>query len=331
MRSSLETVTFGRGVNSANRKMLVLESRLNVPSDKDCESGDYTPLEEPRYSRFVLTIIDKNTHSTITPFCNIPAMVVDEIVGKYREAVNARTHVKYVVPAVVEAIEGKYGKAFAMLETFLKDKVPADSADTSAPYTARFPFGAARGKTIPEIVGDSPTKKDVDFLAEQKRILEPNVSAYPANKVLIREIDRAIKEIQENHFQKNNTSSVTPAPIISIYDSQNNYLKSRVDAESRVLCYGIQILCELDKDMPWVINIFNGYCPMEIESKTGRSLPKLSAMDKKIQSTFRMSDEEASYFFNWMERNRAEFISAHYPEQLEKAKKIQAKAISSST
>ena len=330
MRSSFETLKMGRGANCPNRTVLALESHLYTPSEADCKSGTYTPLQEPQYSRFRLTIIEKKEHSTIAPFANIPANVVDEIIGNYKEAVSVRTHIKYIVPTTISLLESRYGQVLTMLESFLKDKVPNNLSNVSEPYTCQFPFGSWRGKTIPEAIGQAPSAESIKALQSQRDFLGQNLSKYPANGSLLKEIDRALKEIREGAFQKEGVQTTPSSPCIVIYDAQKNYLKSRIDSENRVFCYGITILCDTKKDMPWEISVYNGYCPMEIEPKTGKELPRFSSMSNRIQATFHMSDAEAAYFFGWMERNRAEFINLHYPAQLKKAIDMQAEAIASS-
>ena len=331
-KNSFETMSFGRGANASTRKVLAVEARLAVPNEDDVKNGKYGPMQEPQYSRFRLSLIEKTAEKTVVNTANIPAVCVDELTDAYKNATATRMQMRYTAPAVIRLFDSKYGKTMEILEALLKDKCPPAAKSTaSEPYLQKFQFGSLRGKSIPDVLGDNP-KKNLEIIRKQKEFLESNLAKFPGNATMIKEIARAIEEVESGTYNASlptapETTAETASDTIVIYSSDKNFLKSKADSAGNVFCYSVRLTCELDKDMPWLLTIVNGYAPLEMEPSTKRELPQFSKIADKNVIQFRMSDAEASYFVNWMHKTRSDFLNVHYANQLKKAQDAEKAAI----
>lgn len=333
-KNSFETMSFGRGANASTRKVLAVEARLAVPNEDDVKNGKYGPMQEPQYSRFRLSLIEKTAEKTVVNTANIPAVCVDELTDAYKNATATRMQMRYAAPAVIRLFDSKYGKTMEILETLLKDKCPpAAKSAASEPYLQKFQFGSLKGKSIPDVLGDSP-EKNLEIIKKQKEFLESNLPKFPANATMIKEIARAIAEVESGTYNaslptasETTAKAETTSDTIVIYSSDKNFLKSKTDSAGNVFCYSVRLTCELNKDMPWLLTIANGYAPLEVEPSTKRELPQFSRITDKNVIQFRMNDAEASYFVNWMHKTRSDFLNVHYSAQLKKAQDIEKAAI----
>ena len=225
-----------------------------------------------------------------------------------------------------------------MQQKLQKELIPAAPAPTSttesAPYTAKFSFGAnMKGKTIPEVLGENPEKELPQILRTRELLME-NVKKFPANQKMIDEINRAEAEIKAGKYNKAAAAAAaaaaTSGDTIVVYKQQSKPLVSKkmdVEGESqtRYLVYGIEIVCDLSKTSPWRLTIKNCYCPLKMNPVSKQNLPVLAEAINKSESSFQMTDQEFFRMIGEMETHISSFHTQNDPKQRASAAAIEKK------
>ena len=237
-------------------KVLSVEAYLSAPGD-DAAS----PLElHSGFSRFLLTIIDKDKKPTATPKANIPCRDLSVIVRRSEEAIRM----------LVE-------KESSTDET--------NDLGTSAAYKQTLMFGVHKGKTPAEVLLKNPGDKEA--LLKDKKWLESNLSKFPANKAQIDAIDDAITLLEIGEL---NPVSVFAPKGIKIYKTEYKHFSEK-DSEGNHLIYAISMYFDPAKKNPFICEISNCWAPIEI-APTGAHRPIMSQSRGEVKSSIALSEEE---------------------------------------
>jgi len=268
-------------------KVLSLETRLAVPPN------DVSQLEWPRYSRFILTIIDKTGKDTVYPFANIPAQDMFEIEQNIRDA-----HlIKSIYPFF------NTGSGGAVIE------------DDDALSNTSFIFGIWKGKTVANVVSENPGCKDK--LLEQREFLAKNAAKFPKNNILISDIDKVVKQLDAGIYTALSSAPALPTSK-TIYSQPYKPLAGRCDSERRVFAYSIEIVCNYNMRYAWEIAIKNGYAPLK-KMENGRNEVQVSEMVKNSSSSIKMTDAEFTGLFGKAFVELKAFTYDKFPEFYDEA------------
>lgn len=225
------------------KKTLGIDAQLSVP-DASSEQEKAMPLEmHSGFSRFVATLIQKDNNEKIFVKANIPARDVAYI----------------------------YEKSKAAMSVIANMSVIDNDENLSLAYTERFTMGNYKGKTPAEILIENPNNKDK--LIEQGKFLNGNISKFPANKKKIEAIRDAINLLKEGKLSGENVKSKSSS-VITIYDEQMKSLRSTKDEKGRCLVYGIKIVCDSSRNLPFYVEIMNCYAPVKVDN-IGRLQPQM--------------------------------------------------------
>ena len=197
----------------------------------------------------------------------------------------------------------------------------ADEEDAEDSFSGQtIPFGPNRGKTIPELASE----KGKEELQRLRDFLSKNAATHAVNQTLIKDIDISLKLIESG---KSDALSIAPKRSLTVYEQSLKYLSSNKDEDGRVFVYSIAMRCDLTKDMPWLIEITNGYAPLE-KNSIGLNTPKASAMVGKVSSCMQMTSMEFCGLVDKMFYMARDYDSSVFTEQYLLAKELsdQAKA-----
>ena len=276
-----------------NKIVCSVEAHLNHLSEKDAVAQKQGVMEYVGYSRFVLFLIDKSGSTIITPKANIPVADIFYI-----------KEMKDIALAQKAAYD-------------LGGSKPAEN--TSASFSGQtIPFGPNRGKTIPELAANS----DSSELQRLREFLEKNAAAHAVNQKLIADIDKALALMEAGNTA---ALSATSKKSITVYEQKMKYLSSTQDTEGRVFVYSIVFTCDLTKDMPWCVEVTNGYAPLE-KNSIGLKTPKASAMVNKISSSMQMNSPEFCGLIDKMFYAARDYDNQLFMDQYTLAQKMAEKA-----
>lgn len=236
-----------------------VEAALNHLDEKGANEHNQGVMEYVGYSRFIIYLIDKRGSTIVTPRANIPVADIFYIKEMKDNALNHK---------LLFEMNGSASEGGATVK-FSGQTVP---------------FGANRGKTIPELAAEG----DRGTLEKLREFLSKNAEKYQVNRMLVADIDKALQLIDEG---KESLFSTESKKTISIYEQNYKYLKTQRDEADRVFVYSILITCDLTKENPWLLEISNGYAPLEANAK-GLYTPKASAMVGLVKSEIRMNSIE---------------------------------------
>ena len=256
------------------KKVLGVDAKLFTPTDKENAS----PMElHSGFSRFELTIVDKETNTT--PTANIPAEDVYYILESSRVA----------------------------LGQVLKGAVPTGgTTETSTAYTQKLIDKNFKGQTPAEVLLKDATQETA--LTNTRNWLAQNVDKYPANKAQITAIDDAIKLLHEGKLSAKNVSTSTAN--IEIYKTDYKF-KSKKNEKGYNLIYGVEIICDPAKNYPFAITIMNCYAPVETGAG-GQKAIKMNAAENTAKSTLLMTKDEWIKLITKMDRTLSMFEQMNF-------------------
>ncbi len=245
---------------NGEKKTLGIDARL-APPNAESETEKAMPLEmHSGYSRFVATLIKKTEKGADFVKGNIPADEVGYIFEKTKEAMS--------------------------LMCLTKNKPQKQAA--SPAYTERFTLGTLKGKTPAEILLENKDNKK--SLLSQKEFLAKNADKFPANKKLMAAIDDAISLLDNGKLKP----GIEPASsVVIIYDEQTKPLLSTKDENDKYLVYGIRILCDTSRNLPFSFEIANCRAPLNIAENKKLNVRMSEATDNK---RFVMNLSEKDWF-----------------------------------
>lgn len=265
------------------KKVLGVDAKLFTPTDKETAA----PLElHSGYSRFELTIVDKETNTT--PTANIPAEDIYYIIETSRVA----------------------------LEHLLTNKQSSTSTQTvGTAYTQKLIDKNFKGKTPAEVLLADPTQET--NLLNAKKFLETNLARFPANKAQIVAIDEAIKLLHENKLSNENTTANTSQDI-EIYKTDYKF-KSKKNEKGYNLIYGIDVVCDPSKNYPFAITIMNCYAPVETGAN-GQKTIKMNVAENTIKSTLLVTKDEWIKLISKLDRVLTMFEHSQFETLLNESK-----------
>lgn len=237
------------------KKVLGVDAKLSTPTDKE----KLSPLElHSGFSRFELTIVDKETNAT--PTANIPAEDVYSILENSRVAL-----------------------AQVLMN---KSIVGENSSATGLAYTQKLIDKNYKGLTPAEVLLKDASQET--NLINVKNWLSQNVEKYPANRTQINAIDEAIKLLHEGKLSAKNVE--VSSSDIEIYKTDYKF-KSKKNEKGYNLVYSIEITCDPAKRYPFSVAIMNCYAPVETEAG-GQKTIKMNLAENTIKSTLVMDRKE---------------------------------------
>ena len=273
------------------KKTLGIDARLSAP-DLSRETEKSMPLEMHNgFSRFVVTLIQKEGDTRLYPRANIPANDAYYVIEKTKEAMAA---------LVSPTSSNSHGRT--------QVKSPA--------YTERFQMGSLKGKTPAQVL---LTMSDgTNQLVEQGKFLAANVAKYPANQKLIDAIKDAIHLQHEGLLSNEEADSSSSGTEILIYDNPMKPLRSQQLDNGDCLVYGIRIVCDLTRKLPFSITVSNSYAPIKVTEK-GTLNPQMSKAHDKVSVSMNFSEKDWFAVINRMERTLINFESTSFESMLKAA------------
>ena len=238
------------------KKVLGVDAKLFTPTEKESAA----PLElHSGFSRFELTIVDKETNTT--PTANIPAEDI------YYIAETSRIALEYLLTN--------------------KQQASGSAQASGTAYTQKLIDKNFKGKTPAEVLLVDPSQET--NLLNAKKFLEANLARFPANKAQIVAIDEAIQLLHDNKLSSEGASA-NVSHDIEIYKTDYKF-KSKKNDKGYNLIYGIDIVCDPSKNYPFAITIMNCYAPVETGA-SGQKTIKMNVAEDTVKSTLLVTKDE---------------------------------------
>lgn len=253
------------------------------------EDGDgITPseLHKAGLSRFVLSIL-RIESDTKTVTGNIP---VAEVAGFLQEADFSLNYL-----------------------SFLKTQSTPQTTGTTQTKTVTLKFGPHKGKTPEEVLLENPANRE--SLENSKKLLVDKVAQYPANQELIDAIDNAIALLESGKLAPSNSTVATATKAFPVYESGIKVPNSsKVNEHGKTMVYTINITCDPNMNIPYQVEIMNGYCLVPKDGEVN-----FSSMEGSVKLNTRLTKMQfASLVANIKRRlNLFEIINAEKSEFLE--------------
>lgn len=263
-------------------KTLGIDAMLSTPNSSD-ENEKNMPLEmHSGFSRFKVTLIKKSDSSTFL-WGNIPANDVAYIYKKTKDAMSVLTNGKVNKPT---------------------------GEKLSPAYVERFGMGTFKGKTPAELLLENLNNKAE--LIKQGEFLNKNADKYPANKKMIAAIKDAIN-LQKEGKLVNKTVDV-PTSILEIYNEPMKPLRSKTNEKGLNMVYGIKVICDTSKNLPFSIEIMNCYAPLEVTS-TGTLNPKMKEAENTEKISMNLSEKDWFATIDRMNKTLINFENVNFQKQ----------------
>lgn len=256
---------FQVGSIKRTKKVLGVDAKLSAPTDRE----KLSPLElHSGFSRFELTIVDKETNTT--PTANIPAEDVYAILENSR---------------------------IALAQVLTNKNVTGDNISaTGLAYTQKLIDKNYKGLTPAEVLLKDASQET--GLTNVKNWLAQNVERYPANRAQINAIDEAIKLLHEGKLSAKDIN--TSSSDIEIYKTDYKF-KTKKNEKGYNLIYSIEITCDPAKRYPFSVTIMNCYAPVETGAG-GQKTIKMTAAENTIKSTLLMDKKEWTILISKLDR-----------------------------
>lgn len=246
------------------KKTLGVDAQLSSPN-YDNEREHNMPLEmHSGYSRFVMTLIQKEEKRTIFPKANIPADDAAFIFEKTKVALQCIANAKTMV------------------------QTGENSAPLSDAYTEKFTMGIFKGKSPAEVLLENPGNKQA--LIDQGVFLSKNAEKFPANKKKMAAIKDALNLLKTGKLEKVEAPAAASS-VIEIYNEQMKSLISTKDEDGRCLVYGIKMVCDTSRNLPFAITINNCRTTVVV-AKNGTMQPKMKEAVDVQNITMNLSEKD---------------------------------------
>ncbi len=266
-------------------KTLGIDFELSTPTESEYTNNKKMPLEmHSGFSRFVLTILVKGKAAK----ANIPASAAAYIQKKTELAMDRILTYK---------LEGSH-----------------EEESLSLAYTQKIFGKNFNNKTAAEILQDPNMKNE---LIKQRDFLKQNMDKYKANKLQVEAIDDAIKLLESGKLDKKNVNSSNKT-----FEIYNEDIKipnaNKLDDNGNTFVYSISIICSLDRDYPFAINITNCYAPPV--NKGGKVTVEMSKAKDVTKHSILLSEEEFFRVVRKMSTSLDHFENLNFEKQLKLAK-----------
>jgi hypothetical protein len=262
-------------------KVLGADAKLFVPTDAEKTN----PLETSGFSRFEVTIVNKDNSGTQTATANIPANDIPYVM--------ATTNI-----ALQQMLIGKANVA------------PATSAPTSTAYTQKLFDKNFKGQTPAEVLLKDASQETQ--LLSVKSWLEQNVAKYPANKAQIVAITEAIDLLHAGKLTASDANASASAANIEVYKSEYKF-KSKKNEKGYNLIYGIEVTCDPTRNYPFIVTIMNCYAPVETAAGGQKNI-KMNAAEQVVKLQMMTTKEEWFGMITKMNETRTYFEQSKFDE-----------------
>ncbi len=267
------------------------------------ENSGESPLEFPRYSRFVMSIL-KTEGEMVSVSANIPQEDLPDIVVRTNLAVlkimDFQTEKKPTVPESTSNAQ-------------TASKIPNEA------YEATFGFPAElRGKNLVQVVAEG----NWNLALGQKATLQSNAEKYPKNKVTIAAIEKIeamlnMGQLTMDDFkaEKQPSGTATGGEIFGfpVYETEYKYFsKQREDGKNQV--YQVSAKCLPGNKYPFVVSIVNAYGSVVTTATGGKNITNVT--DKKSLDIY-LTESEWVNMINRMERLEGVFETLHGKSRFE--------------
>lgn len=262
-------------------KVLGADAKLFVPTDAEKTN----PLETSGFSRFEVTIVNKDNSGTQTATANIPANDIPYVM--------ATTNI-----ALQQMLIGKANVA------------PVASAPTSTAYTQKLFDKNFKGQTPAEVLLKDASQETQ--LLSVKSWLEQNVAKYPANKAQIVAITEAIDLLHAGKLTASDANASASAANIEVYKSEYKF-KSKKNEKGYNLIYGIEVTCDPTRNYPFIVTIMNCYAPVETAAGGQKNI-KMNAAEQVVKLQMMTTKEEWFGMITKMNETRTYFEQSKFDE-----------------
>ena len=198
------------------------------------------------------------------------------------------------------------------------------SKELPAAYTERFNLGNLKGKSPAEVLNENSNGRDL--LIEQGNFLNKNAEKFPANKKMIAAIKEALQLQKEGKLEKQTEG---PANIITIYDENLKILRSQKRDNGKLMVYGINIVCNTSRNLPFSIEISNCFAPVDI-ADNGKMNAKMKEAEDIKKISMNMTEKDWFKIISRMKKNLNNFETIHFrdlnkiAEEAEKENRLNA-------
>ena len=266
-------------------KTLGIDFELLTPTENEYSNNKKMPLEmHSGFSRFVLTILVKGKAAK----ANIPASAAAYIQKKTEIA----------------------------MEKILSYKLNGENNEDplSPAYTQKIFGKNFNNKTAAEILQDPSMKTE---LIKQRDFLKQNMDKYKANKAQVEAIDDALLLLELGKLDKNNVK--TSNKTFEIYNENIKIPNAnKLDQNGNTFVYNISIMCSLDRDYPFAINIMNCFAPPV--NKGGQITVEMSKATDITKHSILLTEEEFFRVVRKMSTSLEYFEKINFENQLKLAK-----------
>lgn len=270
---------------NGEKKTLGINSELTSPKVEN-EKEKSMPLEmyASGLSRFVFTLIKKTDKNKEYVMANVPA---DEGYYIYEKTL------------------------LSMQEILASKRTVISEKDTLSPaYTERFSMGNFKGKTPAEVLLESAGNKE--GLIKQGEFLNKNADKFPANKKMIAAIKDALNLLKNEKLE--NKSAPAPSNVITLYNEPMKPLLSNKNEKGNYLVYGIKILCDTSRNLPFSIEIMNCYAPV-VKTDEGTLNPKMKEAEDIKKISMNISEKDWFKTINRVKKTLDNFETITYRNQ----------------
>lgn len=238
-------------------KVLAVTAEFGALTERELRDGKHGAYQEPNYSRFTMTIIDKSGEKTVYPMCNIPTRDISFI--KQMKDIALQTKVQ-------AAMQG--ASLVATSQSIAPSACSGDTVNESG-SNLTFLFGSAKGMTVQDTYDDPAFGPNE--LVKYKQMLEKNIDKYAVNRKLVNEIDRVLGNA--NTAPEQTQQPQKPLPSISvkfkplvIYQQDYKFLKTRRNDNGDMFVYSVKMEFNPQMKYPWGVTISNGFAPVSIDN-----------------------------------------------------------------
>lgn len=272
------------------------------------ENSGESPLEFPRYSRFVMSIL-KTEGGLVSVSANIPQEDLPSIVVRTNLAVSR------IMDSQLEKQKPSIAKENA--ETTNTSKIPNEALEATFGFPAEL-----RGKNLAQAIADGHWTT----VLGQKATLQSNVEKYPANRKTLAAIEKVeamlnMGQITFDDFKNSNSGASTSqngdVVSFSVYETEYKYFsKTREDGKNQV--YQTSVKCLPGNKYPFVVTIVNAFGNVVTTATGGKNITEVT--DRNSLDIY-LTEAEWVNMVNRMNKLESVFETLHGKTRFEIMKK----------
>lgn len=264
------------------KQTMSLECQLSPP--REDEDDAYLGLHSG-YSRFVLTIIDKEMNDAKVVKSNIRAL------GE--------------LPYLLEQYQT------AKLQKLIYDRSSDKKEELSPAYRVTIKTGAYKGKTPAEILLSDPTKSNE--LLRSRDWLKSNLDKYPANKEVIDAIEDAVNLLS--------VDQLLPVSSTSDYTLFDEKFKAMSGGPGKKIKASIKITCNFDRKNCWCFTIENNVYYDSDYNKFLQGNTDVKPIESK-RCSMHLNDKEMASFIKSIKTTERLYETMIFPVMWEKSNEV---------